>query len=278
MRRLKRLGPLFLLGAVIGLVGLIISPIEGIRGHRLLVATALNSLGLPSPFVTTDSHSAFPLNRPFWSLFYEVWIANLFFAVCWRRLGWSLLGTIILISTAGLLFAEWKWHTLQSGFSWDTMEVGFARVFFSFFVGVAISRSHRRLERWVPRIPAILCLFITAALLILPLQGRTAHLYELFCLFLAFPALVLAGSWSIERRPLLGRLLGDASYAAYTIHYPPVLVLAGVVAHWQHPHRWALQAAFVALIGCIAWLAAQGDEAVRKRLGWMSSSSSQRPS
>lgn len=49
--------------------------------------------------------------------------------------------------------------------------------------------------------------------------------YELACVLLLYPALIYLGANAIERDPLVGKLLGDASFALYVIHIPIMMLL-----------------------------------------------------
>ena len=62
--RLRRLAPIYMVGLLAGFAGQLAYRYPDLAGGRLLIATALNALALPSPY-HSPFISAFPLNDPF---------------------------------------------------------------------------------------------------------------------------------------------------------------------------------------------------------------------
>jgi len=224
-RRLYRLAPLHLLGWLLALLTLLIPSVrEGAGGPSLAPTLATNLLLLPGALPVL-----FPLNPPGWSLFQELWVANLLYALLWHRLRPAILGLLVVLATGGLLFAARFYHGANVGFEYASAGGGFARALFSFFVGVALARLHsHRPARF--QVPAIWLCAALVALLSLPISGRPATAYQLFCIVVGFPALIYWGASARERRPAIGIALGEASYAAYVTHWP---LLAFVAWGWR---------------------------------------------
>ncbi len=264
-RRVVRLAPLYLLGLALGLMALLVRPDPALAGARLWVAFAFNAVALPSPFPAVNGNM-FPLDNPFWSLFFELWVANLAFGLFWRWLKGPVLIGVILVSAAGLTGYAISAGSLAAGWNYPTLWVGFCRVGFSFFAGVWVAR---RFRQHPPRfsVPAPLLLAGLAAALLVPLGGRLGEASQLASIFLVFPALTYHGAAATHLPERAGRMLGDASYAAYTIHFPLLRLSAAFFGGLIHQHRTPAQIAFLAFILPLSWVAAKGDEWVRRPIG-----------
>ena len=260
--RIRRLYPLYALGLAMGLVSALVANPGHFGLPTILGSTAWEALGLPSFTNLWTGGTPFPVDGVLWSIFFEFWVANLAFALLWRRLHGRALLTLVLVCGAAIVAAEALLHTLDVGWTWGALPFGVARVGFSFFLGVALCRLHRRRP---PRmqVPSWAPLAVLAALLSLPLDGAAAQLAELVIVLALFPALIFWSATARERNPAVGRLLGDTSYAAYALHRPlaeltvwaaPLLPIA-----WGEPPPAVLMAAgqvgFVLAMVALAWAA-----------------------
>jgi len=247
-RRLYRLAPLHPLGWLLALLTLFIPSVRQDAGGPLLVPTlALNLLLLPGILPVL-----FPLNPPAWSLFQELWVANLLYALLWHRLRPALLGVLIVLATAGLVLAARFYHGANVGFDHASTAGGVARALFSFFVGSALARLHSRRPAKV-QVPAIWLCASLVAMLSLPISGWPATAYQLFCIVIGFPALIYWGASARERRPAIGVALGEASYAAYAMHWPLLAFVAWALKKgWSGPGP-LLQPAVAAAIIAMAF-------------------------
>jgi peptidoglycan/LPS O-acetylase OafA/YrhL len=273
--RVVRLYPLYFFGLVLGTCvalspagtsGIIISELPPLTHSDVAINFGFNLLGLPSPSLLTSAEAPrdfiFVLNIPFWSLFFEFWVANIAFAVLRNSLGWKPLLILIGLCAAGLFISEKIFHTLNTGWKWQVIVPGFARVGFSFFCGVAIARLHAIRP---PRLKLPSWIFIVALpiLLSLPLNGKIVHLYELTCSLLIFPSLIYWGAVAIERRPWFGAALGDASYALYTIHFPLQALGMWAIYKFSLQPSWEKQLMFVLAVIPLAWILNLADMRVR---------------
>ena len=197
--RVARLYPIYLVGLVLGLVSVAFTNTHALSPARALLSFFFGLLALPSPPMEPLG-VLFPLNGPFWSLFFEFWVANLIFALFWRQLrGWLL--ALIILGSAGVLGALGLYFgSLDFGWTWHQLPRGFARVCFSFFAGVALSRFHAR-QTHHPAIPSWVCLLVFTVVMLLPLRGFTKGPYEVAVVLLVFPALIYFGAGAVERRP-----------------------------------------------------------------------------
>ena len=260
--RCVRLFPLAMLGIALGVFTRILQPTPFSSTGGASVAFVANAFLLPSP-VFGELRSLFPLNPPFWSLFFELWVANLLFAALWSRLRGLTLYSLIAICAVAMLISEKEFYTINVGWGAGNFFAGFPRVGLSFFAGVAVSRLHALVPPRVkpPSIVVSLGLLLT---LTLPLEARLAHGFELLCVLVLFPALVYFGAEAFEKQPVLGAILGDASYALYAIHVP-IFMLLSDFAFTKAEFQGALPRIFlIVALASSAWLLAQSDEKVRR--------------
>src|SRR5262249_10538174 len=124
--RMIRLLPLLVVGTLAAVVASSVMQSGQLRSGEAAVSSVLAILAIPTPPVT-QSLVLFPLNPPFWSLFFELWIANLMFALLWNRLRGATLWSVIAIGAVGLLVAERYFHSMDTGWAWRNVAGGFAR-------------------------------------------------------------------------------------------------------------------------------------------------------
>ena len=149
-RRLIRLQPMVVIGALIGAVmfyfqGCPVWDVSKISVTMLLVATLMNALLIPA---TPGSEirgvgEMYPLNGPSWSLFFE-YIGNILYALFLRRLPTRALAALVLLAGCGLTaFAVWgPLGDICVGFALTEENIvgGSLRLLFSFSAGLLMSR------------------------------------------------------------------------------------------------------------------------------------------
>lgn len=253
--RIRRLYPIYLAGLVLGLVSVAFAGTYA--PARVFLSFFFGLWALPSPPMEPLG-VLFPLNGPFWSLFFEFWVANLIFALLWRQLRGWLLALVILGSGAALAFLGLYVGTLDFGWTWHQLPGGLVRVCYSFFAGVALSRFHAG-QAHRPAVPSWACLLIFVAIMLAPLPGFIKGPYEVAVVLLGFPVLIYFGAGAIERQPSIGKALGDASYAIYAIHRPLLTILLWPLASFleKDPSRaqlYSVEVGLVVVIGALAWL------------------------
>ncbi len=266
-KRIIRLGPLAFLGWTLSVATIGITDTIGqLSWAELAQGIVLNLFLLPSLV-----GQLFPLNAPGWSLFFELWVANLAYAAAWRWLRGKLLVIIISAAFVGLVICGRPQRWLNLGYDHLSIMAGFARVIFSFFAGVAVQRFHARKPAPFEIPSFVICLILVTAMCI-PVSGRLGLIYQVFCVSVVFPAIVYFGASAKERRPKIGKALGDASYAAYTIHWPILCFVAWLVGHRDLTSYGAVfQIGITALIVLLAISAHHAfDEPLRERIrGWL---------
>jgi len=261
--RLLRLIPLFYLGLALGCIGVYFDPsIASVKAE--LVGSLSNLLMLPS-FVTNANDVLFPLNLPFWSLFFEFWVASIFFGIFGGRLTTQVVAILTALAAAFLISLQRSYHELNVGPSWWRFTGGFARVMYSFLAGVLISKiGPARLN--LPRVPAWTIYVTVIVLMCAPLEGQVSHLFELGCVLIGFPILLALAAAQGERNGRFDWVAAEASYPIYAIHYPLLIISAGTLNVFGVQPSWLYTAVFLIVITPVAIFLNMGDERLRSRL------------
>lgn len=238
-RRLIRLHPMVVLGAVLGAVTFCLQGSVQWDGTPVSFSSVLLALLLGLFLIPALPGSApevrgngemYPLNGPTWSLFFE-YIGNLCYALFLRRLPTRWLAGFVTLTGAGLAaFAVGNGSGYgHLGVGWSLADHnlvgGFLRLLFAFPMGLLLSRVFRpvavRGAFWI-------CSLAIVGLLSVPYVGDgTAPwmngLYDTVCVLVLFPLLVWLGASgrATDRRTSgLCKFLGDISYPVYVVHYP----------------------------------------------------------
>lgn len=240
-RRLIRLHPMVIMGAVIGVVSFCVSGCERWDGSHVATSTLMLALLCMMFFVPAVPGMArdvrgngemFPLNGPCWSLFFE-YIGNIVYALMIRRLSTKMLKALVAVLAVGYtVFAVGNFSGYGSmGVGW-TLDAanffgGLIRMMFPFSMGMLLSRTFKpkavRGAFWICTV-ALIALFAVPYLYIDSLQPLTLNgIYESFCVAVAFPFLVwigASGETTDSVSSTICKFLGDISYPVYVVHYP----------------------------------------------------------
>jgi len=297
-RRLIRLHPMVVFGAVLGLLAFIVQGCTRWDGSpnslwTVVGAFVLALVMLPvlpgSRFDVRGNNEMFPLNGPSWSLFFE-YIANVLYAVILHKLRTRWLLGVVVASGIGLaLFAFGNLSEYgHLGMGWTAMgwhfPGGLLRVLFSYSAGMLLARMFRnRQPSWVFRhiVKArrgmfAICSIVIIVLLAMPRLGGEHHfwmneLYEVVCIILVFPTIVTlaAAASGTGRESAAEKWLGDISYPVYIVHYPYMYlfyygVWSGKITETQMAPAMMI---VIALSLLTAWFALKFyDEPLRKKL------------
>ena len=235
-RRLIRLHPMVIIGAIFGAVCFMIQ--GGVRWDGthvstgwVMVAMLLSMLMLPLyPGATADvrgNGELFPLNGPSWSLFFE-YIGNILYALLLRRLPTRWLALLATLSGACLTYIAV--HDGYLGVGWSMIDnglwTGLVRMLFPYTMGMLMARVFKPIKkvRGVFWICAIVILMVGCLpLLFGDLQQWHNGLYDAICVITVFPCLVWLGASQLSVVTVTGHvshMLGELSYPLYAVHYP----------------------------------------------------------
>ncbi|MDB5258578.1 MAG: Peptidoglycan/LPS O-acetylase OafA/YrhL, contains acyltransferase and SGNH-hydrolase domain [Chitinophagaceae bacterium] len=221
LNRLIRLHPLVILGSVLGLLAFLwapfetTSPVDTFGWTKILLALIGSLFLFPSPILGRFGN-VFPLNAPAWSLSMEYFI-NLVYAFVLVHLSKKLLLLFLAVSTAAIISVASYRGNILGGWGDTTYADGYARVCFSFLMGLTIFRFQFTIKN------NIHFLFYAAALtgiFIFP-HFHNDWITELFFVIIIFPLLLASGAGSqvsgFFHKACI--FLGDLSYPLYMLHY-----------------------------------------------------------
>lgn len=238
-RRLIRLHPMVIMGAVLGAITFCIQGSVQWDGTHIAISMIMLSLLCTILFIPAmpgvgyevrGNGEMFPLNGPCWSLFFE-YIGNILYALFIRRLSTKALTVLVVLLGAGLAtFAITDvsgYGNIGVGWTLDGINFvgGLLRMLFPFSMGMLLSRNFKPIK---VRGAFWICTAILITLFSIPyLEGSepicTNGIYEAFCIIVAFPILVwigASGSTTDKSSTKACKFLGDISYPLYVIHYP----------------------------------------------------------
>lgn len=217
--RLRRLYPMILAGALLGIVtALALAPFS--LGETLTLGLATVLL-LPAGFAFGDI--AFPLNNVFWSLLFELGAGVTFASLAAsRNRVWALIAGV---SAVILLMAAWKGADAgKLGFADPVMFVlGLPRMLLPFALGILVERKFSgRQAPSEPVSPWLSILLLVAVLFSIPSSLPFAATLSTI---VAMPMIVWFGAnASAGRLSSTMRHLGAVSYPFYAVHLPLVLI------------------------------------------------------
>ncbi len=283
-RRIIRLHPMVVLGAVIGAVlfyfqGCSVWDVSKVTVTALLFATFINAALIPATPGTEirGLGEMYPLNGPSWSLFFE-YIGNILYALFIRKLSTKALKVLVVGAGGALaIFSIFgPYGDICAGFSLTGVEFtgGFLRLLYAFSAGLLLSRIFKPIRLkgsfWI-------CSLSVVVLLAVPRIGGAEHLwmnglYDTVCFALFFPLIVYGGaSGRITDRytQRMCKFLGDISYPLYMVHYPFIYLYYAWVKNEGLTFRDSLPGALAVVVGSIllAYICLKlYDEPVRRYL------------
>lgn len=238
-RRLIRLHPMVIMGAVLGAITFCIQGSVQWDGTHVAISMIMLSLLCTIFFIPAmpgvgyevrGNGEMFPLNGPCWSLFFE-YIGNILYALFIRRLSNKALTVfVVLLGVALAAFAVFNVSTYGNiGVGWTLDGVNFLggslRMLFPFSLGMLMSRNFKPMK---VKGAFGICTIALIALFSVPyLEGLEPlcmnGVYEAFCVIVAFPIILwigASGTTTDKQSTKICKFLGDISYPVYVIHYP----------------------------------------------------------
>lgn len=238
-RRLIRLHPMVIMGAVLGAITFCLQGSVQWDGTHIATSMIMLSLLCTILFIPAmpgvgyevrGNGEMFPLNGPCWSLFFE-YIGNILYALFIRRLPTKALAVLVVLLGAGLAtFAITDvsgYGNIGVGWTLDAVNFlgGSLRMLFPFSLGMLLARNFKPIK---VRGAFWICTILLIVLFSVPfLEGTESFsrngVYEAFCIIIAFPILLwigASGSTTDNRSTKICKFLGDISYPLYVVHYP----------------------------------------------------------
>ncbi len=235
-RRLTRLHPMVVMGAVIGLIMFLLQGGVKWNGEHsaplsILIAFFCATLMIPAVpngyYEVRGNGEMYPLNGPAWSLFFE-YIGNILYALFIHRLSTRWLGALAAVLSIVLM-----WFTTTDvcgygmfgvGWTLDGLNFwgGLLRMLCPFTIGMFVSRIFRPVHIkgafWICSL--VLLLLFHIPFIETPWQNG---LFEAVCIVGIFPVLVWLGASGITSDAASTKIctfLGDISFPLYIVHYP----------------------------------------------------------
>lgn len=247
--RMIRLYPVIVLGAVLS-VGAAAFLASLAPGHLALLF-AMQALLIPILVAFTN---IFPLNGPYWSMFFELFV-NFAHAAIAKHVTLARLWVVTVLSAIALVACGFLYGELDIG--WDPIHFwgGFARVIFSFAVGILLYRYHANGGLPVPRVNALWPLGALALAMWLPMPEWPWLIlaYDVLAALVIYP-LIMAFAVNAYTPARLGPFftwLGLISYPLYALHMPIVDVLGAPFLPESVPHALKAAGWLSVLFACV---------------------------
>lgn len=261
-RRLIRLHPMLIMGAIIGFASFAFVGFERWDGTTapiswVMVALLLTMFMIPAvpgiPYEVRGNGEMFPLNGPGWSLFFE-YVGNILYALFIRRLSTKVLAVLTFL--LGCIHA-WFFLGDVSGYGmigvgWTIDKVNFfgglVRMLFPFTMGMLLARTFKPMKVkgafWI-------CILLLITLFSVPYIESKGNvnfncLYEFVCIAFIFPFIVWLGACGSndEVSAMTNRIsmvLGAISYPLYIVHYPIMYIF----------YAWLIDKQYYTLQDCL---------------------------
>lgn len=249
--RLIRLYPMLLLGSLLGAAALVAHVIihKDADWSDVALAVGLAVFVLPS-FLVSLGESAFPLNQPVWSLFFEIW-ANLLFAIVvmrarrWSR--WVFAAIAVIAFFAAMANAALNGDT--GGYMMSNIAGGVPRVLFAFFIGALLCQVPAAKHSGAG-VGLVLLLTLLSALFT-PIGLNAVH--SVLIVALVFPPLIYFSS-GVRVAGRLARactFLGELSYPLYLVHFPILTLMVFITSRLDPDGKYLGLSVAASVLACV---------------------------
>ena len=289
-RRLIRLHPMVIMGAVIGVIFYYLQ--GGVKWDGTEVPFSLVMLSLlmgilfipalpGASYDVRGNGEMFSLNGPSWSLFFE-YIGNILYALFIRRFSTKVLAIWTILLGLGLgYFAVCDvagYGCIGVGWTLDKANFigGLLRMSFPFSLGMLLARNFKPIPIkgafWICAIALVILFHIPY----IASKGPISYngIFEMLCITVVFPILIwvgASGKTTDNASTQVCKFLGDVSFPVYIIHYPLMyLFYSWLIKEKLYTFEETWYIALFVMIGSIslAYLCLKCyDEPVRKWLG-----------
>lgn len=267
--RLIRLHPMVIIGSVLGLIALLVTPFSKAEEYsvpQLLTLFASSILLIPYPVLPERAYNLFSLNAPAWTLFWE-YIANVAYALFLFKIKKNILLILTLSFATYLVYLSHSYGNLSGGWSKDNWEVGGIRLSYSFCAGLLLYRNRFIIKNKVGFLGLTILLL---AALFMPFYTLN-WLFESMVVILYFPFLIALGAGTSLRNSTqkICRLLGNLSYPLYMTHYCVIWAFGAYLqspSFHQHHVNYIIAAGSLLLIAFGYVVMRFIDEPIRKKM------------
>lgn len=238
-RRLIRLHPMVVMGAVLGVITFLLQGSVQWDGTHVATSAVMIALLCAMFFIPAvpgcsyeirGNGEMFPLNGPAWSLFFE-YIGNILYALFIHRFSNKALAVwtaVMGICLAFFTLTDYSGYgSLGVGWTLDSVNFigGLLRMLFPFSLGMLVCRYFKPVKVrgafWICSL-VLICLFYVS---FIPGLEPICYngVFEMVCIMIIFPVLVwlgASGSTTDTISSSVCKFLGDISFPVYIIHYP----------------------------------------------------------
>jgi peptidoglycan/LPS O-acetylase OafA/YrhL len=226
--RLARLWPLLAASIVFGFFVMgakLYKDFHYIDTLPLLGSVFFNSFMLPSFFQPYAIDRVYIFNGAAWSIFFELMI-NIVYFICFRRWLNKYLLMVLMVSWCALFLSAFSNQGLDVGWSTQNFFYGFARVFYSFILGLVIfsSRIFNRFK------VSVSWLILMVFLFVILLQMDLGWVYDLVVITFFFPVILIfsVNSRVVGNTKAISQFIGDISYSVYLLQTPFIILFSGL--------------------------------------------------
>ena len=238
-RRLIRLHPMVVMGAIIGTLSFLLGGSLKWDGQTtslgwVMLAMFMGMCLIPAypgaGYDVRGNGEMYSLNGPTWSLFFE-YIGNIVYALIIRKLsgrGLAILTALLGIGLGWFAVTDVSGYGMIGvGWTLDTINFlgGLVRMLFPFTMGMLLARNFRAIKVkgifWI----AFAALFALFSVPYIPASGEIClnGAFEFLCILVFFPTIIwLGASGATTHKFSTGtcNFLGAISYPLYVVHYP----------------------------------------------------------
>lgn len=254
VRRLIRLHPMVVFGAVIGLIAFLVDPFATYQFAysygKIILLFICTLLLIPLPIMEERSFNNFGLNAPSWSLYWE-YVANVVYALFLARLPRKYLWYILIPTAFALVYVNYTAGDLLGGWAGENFWHGGIRIAYSFTAGLIIYRFNLIIKNRI----GFLGLTILLSLVFFSPHLFERDLLESIMVIFYFPLLISLGAGSTlgDKAKSLCRFSGDISYPLYMSHYAIMWIYGNYFMLHNPDNKTLLWIIVLGTVGCVAF-------------------------